>query len=121
MTLEPMPIQIEYGPNKVEGQILKINPTGVLVELSAIPYQMGSTVKVTFTLNGVGQFSAEARPIKSYDNFRRKVKVETGDGTVVQDKVMKLSELHFIRPSEELRSGIMRHLMDLQVNLMKKG
>lgn len=120
MSLDSISVQIEFGSAKVEGHILKINPTGMLVELEKIPFQVGNTVRVSFVLEGIGQFNPEARPIKSYDNFKKKVRVETEDGPVIEEKVMKLSELHFVSPSENLRSGIMRYLMDLQVNLLKK-
>lgn len=121
MGLEAIAITIEYGAHKIEGLVLKINPTGILVELEKIPYQVGNSVKVSFSLDGVNTYASDARPIKSYDNHTKKVRIETNEGSKIETKPMKLSELHFISPSENMRAAIMRHLMDLQVNLMKKS
>ena len=119
MGVEELPVQIEFGGGTVSGIILKINPTGMLVELDRIPFSVGGSVKVLFTIKDQS-LSCEARPIKTYDNYRKKVRVDSEEGTRVEERVLKLSELHFVRPSEEIRSAIMRHLMDLQVDALKK-
>lgn len=123
MIFEPLPVTITYaGSLTIVGHILKINPTGLLVELDKIPFALGQELTVAFHLDGVNQsISAPAKPIKNYDNYRKRIKVETDKGPVVETKSMKLSELHFVRSSEATRSAIMKYLMDLQVNLMKKG
>ena len=120
MSLDSIPVQISFGGGEISGNIAKINPTGALVELERIPFQVGNSVKMTFTLEGIGNYTAEARPIKAYDNFKKRVRRDTPDGPVVEELQLKLSELHFVNPSEELRSGIMRYLMDLQVSMLKK-
>lgn len=121
MSLEEIPVQIEFGGGQISGSIVKINPTGMLVMLEKVPFQVGNSIKATFTLEESTSYTVEARPIKIYDNYKKRVRIETEDGPAIEEQVFKLSELHFVNPSEELRSGVMKHLMDLQVNLLKKS
>ena len=120
MSFDAIPVQITYGGGQIAGSIAKINPTGMIIELDRIPFQVGLHVQVTFTLEGVGHYTAEVRPIKAYDNYKKKVRVETENGPAIEERMLKLSEVHFVAPSEDLRAGIMKYLMTLQVSLLKK-
>jgi hypothetical protein len=124
---KPLQITIEYGPEKIVGHIMKINTTGIMVEVDQIPYRVGAVVKATmiFPPHTV-PVTEEVRAIKSYDRFfrnatlRKKAEAsERAGAEPVQPK--KLSEVHFLKLKEETRAQISRYLMDLQVESMKRS
>jgi hypothetical protein len=123
--IEPVPALIESGPDKIEGFVLKMNATGLMIECDRIPYRVGATVLVRFSLPGFAEpFVEEMRAIKSYDRFFRNppkpgIKIKDPSGQEPQPK--KLSELHFVRLKETTRHAMTKYLLAQQVSLMKKS
>jgi hypothetical protein len=120
--IDPIPVTIEYSGQKLQGFILKINPTGFLVELDKIPYRVGAILKVEFHVPETNEVVIEeVRAIKSYDKFFRtapKAKLNEGESG---PQPKKLAELHFLKIKESTRQAVMKLLMSLQVDSMKKS
>ena len=122
MGSDDLPITIVYSSAgaHIQGNIAKINPTGMLIELEQVPFHAGQVVQVLFSLPGHGELRSDAKPIKIYKNYKKRIKVETDSGTVMQEVFLKLAELHFFKPPANLRDAIMKHLMNLQVSILKQ-
>ena len=107
---EPIVALLEVGNEKLTGYIMKINTTGVLVELDKIPFKVGSYLTVSFVLEGAA-IVERVRSIKHYDRFfRRPLKSKPAPGETAPVP-KKLAELHFQKILEASRVAIVKYSM----------
>lgn len=142
--MKPIPISIEIGADKIAGFIMKLNQTGMLVELPKVVFPAGSIVLTQFHLkeDGLGPIVQSARSIKHYDNYYRHgppkkgqprsvketpvITTEKKDGggpiqpvVPAPDQPMKLVEFHFLNLKEMTKLAIDRFLMEEQVRIRR--
>jgi hypothetical protein len=117
---EPIPVTIDLGVEKLQGFIMKLTRSGVLVELDKIPFKVGSYVVISFSLDDKSVVTEKVRSIKHYDRFFRTPKkktVEPGDEKILPKK---LCELHFQNLTEANRVIISKYIIQLNVALGRK-
>ncbi len=105
---EPIAVTIDLGTEKLTGFIMKLNTTGVLVELDKIPFKIGSYMTVSFIL-GDAAIIERVRSIKHYDRFFRRPPKKASNEPPPTPK--KLAELHFQKILENNRVAIVKHSM----------
>lgn len=123
--INPIPATLDFKGQKINGSILKMNPTGCLIEVDLIPFRVGMTLMIEFRIPDTNEVVIEEmRAIKSYDRFFRnppkKSKTNTPEEGQEAPQPKKLSELHFLKIKETTRQAIMKHLMSLQLDSLKK-
>ena len=108
-----IPCLIEYSTSKINGVILQLTLTGVMVELDKVLFRPGNKVIVHIDPdNRKLNITEELRSIKNYENFYRK------DYTAAQRKKLKiqpksLAELHFVKLQEHHYLKLKRYLDSL--------
>jgi len=125
---EPIAVTIDHNGVKIPGFIMKLNPTGLLVEIEKIPYRVGAILKIEFIIPETKDLIIEeVRAIKSYDRFFRsppkagkKEVSQSEEGGQSPPQAKKLAELHFVKAKESTRHAIMKLLMSLKVESLKK-
>lgn len=120
---DPIPVVLDFLGQKLQGFIMKINPTGFLVELDQLPFKAGALLKVEFSLPENAEISIEdVRVIKLYDRYFRNPPKPNAPKTGPDAPLpKKLAELHFTKAKETTRQAIMKMLMSFQVGEMKKS
>jgi hypothetical protein len=114
--LRPLPVTLDMDGQKIAGFVMKLNPTGAMIELESIPYRVGAILKMELQLRGRSTPIVESvRAIKSYDRFVRPSKNKEASSVP-----KKLSEVHFIRLAEIHRLAIVKFLVQEQVELSKR-
>ena len=105
----PIPATIDHDGKMIPGFVMKLTPTGVMVEIEKIPFKVGSYVKIAFTLDENFSLLERVRSIKHYKQFYRKAFRKPGPGEQAPP-AKELCELHFQYLNEEKRNAIMRFL-----------
>ena len=117
---KPLPIQIENGPEKISGFIMKFTLLGLMVELDNITFKVGSYVTGIIPLSEKTTIIERLRSIKHYDKFYRKAPPKKPkEGEPVPEPKM-LCELHFDNLTESNRMSVMKFLM-LQQQIQAKA
>lgn len=106
-----IPCTIEYGTQKLNGYILQMNTTGMMVELNALPYRAGAIVNILIQFAPDEIMSQQVRAIKSYDNFFR---TKPDPRQIPAPEPKRLSELHFLKIDEVSRQKIIKYLGRIQ-------
>jgi hypothetical protein len=108
---EPIPISLDLGTEKVPGFIMKLNITGMLVEVEKIPFKVGSYLTATFELLDDAPVIERMRSIKHYDRFfRKQLKKKPAEGEPAP-LPKKLVELHFHMIKEGSKVAITKYLL----------
>lgn len=97
---------------------MKLNLTGMLFELEQVNFRVGAILQITFSVEG-SPFVERVRTIKHYDRyFRTPPKKATADEPAQQPK--RLVELHFVQLREDNRKVLLKQLMTMTLDEMKK-
>ena len=107
---EPIVVLLDAGSEKLTGYIMKMNTTGVLVELDKIPFKVGSYLTVSFMLEGA-PIVERVRSIKHYDRFFRQPSRPKREPVATAPVPKKLAELHFQKLLEANRVAIVKYSM----------
>lgn len=99
---------------------MKLNVIGLLFELEKINFRVGSVMQISFHLDGMEQpFVERVRSIKHYDRFFRTPpsKLKKGEPP---PQPKKLIEAHFVNLREDNRKALLKFLMSLSIEELKK-
>ncbi len=114
--IRPIPAVLENGAEKINGFVMKLTLTGVLFELDTISFRVGSILGIQIPLDESLVLVDRVRSIKHYDRYFRTPPKKGEPAT----KPKKLIEAHFINIKEENRQAILKFLMSLTVEELKK-
>lgn len=105
---------IENGPEKIQGYIMKMTITGMMIELDKINFKIGTFLQVNFEL-GNQVYIEKVRSIKHYDGYVRPLaKKKNPKGTDAEPPPpvpKKLCEVHFVALLEPTRVAITKQLL----------
>lgn len=103
-----IPCIMEVESNRVEGQILQMNLTGLMIEADKVPFRAGQVLTIYIDPNNSElNITEQARSIKIYESFYRK---QLTAKEKKENPGKKLAEVHFVRLNEINRQKLIRYL-----------
>lgn len=116
--LDPIPVTLENGPEKLSGFIMKISSIGLMVELEKITFKVGTYLTAVFAFGEGATITERVRSVKHYKDFyRTRVKKPKAGEAPPVPKL--LCELHFHMPLESTRVAISKFLIKNKASFKK--
>lgn len=100
---------------------MKINTTGVMIELEKITFKVGSFFNIQFQFGEGPLLTERVRSIKHYDQYFRTPPKKSYGPNETPPVPKKLCEAHFQMLTETTKTQLTKYMLELQQQQKQKG